>query len=325
MTSAKCSQEVTLETIVPREIADKVMDAMLIMPENLCDPLKSALTDIPEVIASAASFFRESLDGNLRVANLPYVLTFESIQEQRFQSYFTAERIRLLKKYTAENGQFPPERLREAMTLAQVKMKSFMESSEGRETILNLTLDALHDLINRPDLKFSLQEMLLEAVVMIWGSFEVFVSDALRAVANSSPELAARLFAGETKKLLSGKGISIEVLQSRNFNLSGSMGNIFFDDVRLDSLKTIRDVLSVLYPSAGALHNKMGDGALWKLWQRRNLITHRRGMVDQFYLDKTGDLLPIGQRIRLTGRYVEESAILVRDAGIEMIAAIRLG
>jgi hypothetical protein len=69
----------------------------------------------------------------------------------------------------------------------------------------------------------------------------------------------------------------------------------------------------------------MGDGALWKLWQRRNLIAHRRGMVDQAYVSRTDDTLPIGQRIHLTGRYVEESAILVRDAGIELIAALSQG
>ena len=310
---------------MPRGIADEVMDAMLIMPTNLCDPLDSVLVGIPEVIATPATFFRESLDGNLRVANLPYILTLESIQQQRLNSFFAAERIRLLKKYESDNGRFPPERLREAMTLAQVKMKSFMESSGGHEEILNITLDALHDLINRNDLKFSLQEMLLEAVVMIWGSFEVFVSDALRAVTNSSPDMAAKLFMGETKRLLSGKLISIELLQSYNFDLSRSMGNLFFDDVRLDSLKTMRDVLSVLYPSAGALHSKMGDRTLWMLWQRRNLITHRRGVVDQFYLDKTGDTVPLGQRICLTGGYVEQSAILVRDAAIELIGAIRLG
>jgi hypothetical protein len=310
---------------LPRGIADEVMDAMLMMPTNLCDPLDAALIGIPEVIASAATFFRESLDGNLRVANLPYVLTFESIQEQQFQGYFSAERIRLLKKCTPENGQFPPERLREAMTLAQTKMKAFIESSEGHEVILNRTLDALRDLINRTDLKFSLQEMLLETAVMLWGSFEVFVSDALRAVTNSSPDMAAKLFTGETKKLLSGKGISIELLQSHNFNLSNSMGDLFFDDVRLDSLKTMRDVLRMLYPNAAALHSKMGDETVWMLWQRRNLITHRRGVVDQFYLDKTGDSVPIGQRICLTGGYVEQSAILVRDAAVELIAAIRLG
>lgn len=256
------------------------------------------------------------------MANLVYLLTFESIEQQRLNAFFTAERIRLLKTGPSENGKFPPERLRQAMTIAHERMKEFVESPEGHDETISNTLHALNELIQRPDLKDSLQELVLEAIVMIWGTFEVFISDAVRSIANASPTKAADLFSGETKKYLPNRPIAMEKLIEYNFDLSNSMGDMFFAGTRLDSLPSMKDTLKVLYPNAGALHSILNDDALWKLWQRRNLIVHRRGVVDQAYLSKTGEKIALGERIHLKATYIEEAAKLVRDAAIELISTI---
>jgi len=307
------------------EIADQVMEALLIMPPDFSDPLDTALLSVSPIIAGPAKVFRGNLDGNLRVANLLYLLTFESVQQQRFNAIFTAERIRLLKAGPSDKGEFPPERLREAMTIAQKKMKEFADSPEGHEETITNTLHALNDLIQRPDLRDSLQELVQEAVVMIWGTFEVFISDSVRSIANASPTKAADLFSGATKKYLPNPPISMEKLIEYKFDLSQSMGDVFFAGTRLDSLPSIKDTLKVLYPNAGALHAILSNDALWKLWQRRNLIVHRRGVVDQPYLSKTGDKVALGERIHLKANYIEEAAKLVRDAAIELISTTRTG
>jgi hypothetical protein len=265
------------------------------------------------------------LDGNLRVANLIYLLTFESVQQQSFNAFYAAERIRLLKTGPSDQGNFPPERLREAMTIAQEKIRDFVNSPEGHEKTVTNTLHALTDLIQRPEISDSLQELVQEAIVMIWGTFEVFISDSVRSIANASPKKAVDLFSGPTKKYLPNPPIPMEKLIEYKFNLSKSMGDIFFAGTRLDSLPSMKDTLKVLYPDATALHTILKDDALWKLWQRRNLIVHRRGMVDQPYLSKTGDKVDLGERIHLKATYIEEAAILVRDAGIELISTINAG
>lgn len=297
------------------ELAAEVKAAILIAPTDLCAPLDGMLPLVPASIRSQVQVFRDSLEGCMRVASLPFTLTWDSVYQQRFNSFDAAERIRGLK---LDGGELTPADIVEARKRAHQRMNDFIASEEGRAEIIDNTLRSLRALMNRDEVNPSLQELLLEAVVMIWGVFEVFVSDCLRSLTNAAPEKGLRLFNSESKKYLSGKPITIEAIAERNFNLAACMGDLFFDAVRLDSLQTMRDVVSVLYPSE-ELRKDFSNKALWLLWQRRNLIAHRRGVVDRLYLERTGDAANIGQRIVLSGEYIDECAELVRDCALALI------
>ena len=49
------------------------------------------------------------------------------------------------------------------------------------------------------------------------------------------------------------------------------------------------DIYSALFPKAVELHMVLADPRLRNLHQKRNLIVHKRGIVDQQYLESTGD------------------------------------
>jgi hypothetical protein len=299
-------------------LAAEVKQAFLIAPTDLCSPLDDILPSSPPSIKNQIQIFRDGMEGCMKVASLPFTLTWDSVNQQRFNSFDTAERIRMLK---VGGGELSVEDIAAARKRAHERMYRFIESDEGQAEIVENTLQSLRSLMRRDEVRSSLQELLLEAVVMIWGVFEVFVSDALRSLVNAAPEKALLLFSGDTKKYIAGKPMTIEAIASRDFNLTNCMGDLFFDSVRLDSLQTMRDVLAVLYPDE-SLRKAFGSNDLWRLWQRRNLIAHRRGVVDRAYIERTGDTVPIGQRIVFSGLYIDECAELVRDCALVLITEI---
>ena len=58
---------------------------------------------------------------------------------------------------------------------------------------------------------------------------------------------------------------------------------------------------------------------LWRVFQQRNLIVHRRGLIDTRYLENTADSGTIGAHIAFNASHVEASLNIVRDAGLTII------
>lgn len=301
------------------EIAWEVRKKILIPLAEFEEPLETAATSAPKIIAKQVSVFRSGLAGNWRVATLPYTLVSDAVIQHRFSHMLSAESIRKLRP----NEGLADEDRKEAASIARGKMDVFVESQGGKIVLMEDVLHGLLRLTKRRELDESLQELLLETVVMLWGTLEVFISDTIRTLLNASPSMSAVLLtADETKKHFPSRGISVEDLAKNDFNLSTSMGDVILANVRLDSLPVIREILKVMYPNDTNLHEKLRADELWILWQRRNLIAHRRGIVDQLYVSKTGDNTPVGERLALTGFYLDNCATLVRDVGIALINAI---
>lgn len=80
-------------------------------------------------------------------------------------------------------------------------------------------------------------------------------------------------------------------------------------------------VYRVIAPSDQELMKALGNRELWILNQRRNLIVHRRAIVDEQYLANTGESLQAGQEIVITPQDLDRYLSVTRDAGIELIRA----
>src|ERR1700722_3915927 len=106
--------------------------------------------------------------------------------------------------------------------------------------------------------------------------------------------------------------------------MSRSMGDYVSEVLRFDSLPLLRAVGAALFPDALKFQELLKKQEIWLLWQRRNLIAHKRGFVDRAYLSKTGDAVVEGSRLIATGQYVEQAAIMLRDTGIAFIEAARV-
>ena len=62
---------------------------------------------------------------------------------------------------------------------------------------------------------------------------------------------------------------------------------------------------------------------MWRLWQRRHLIVHKRGLVDQSYINKTGDALKVGSRLVITGTDIDAIFKRIRDTGTALVLALK--
>lgn len=159
---------------------------------------------------------------------------------------------------------------------------------------------------------------------MIWGALEVLVSDTIRHEMNSDPSLAIKVATTDPSRKHFNNRISLDQLASRKFNLEHSMGDALFADRSLDSLPVMRDVLSAIAADDAPVHKAFASDQLWKLWQTRHLIVHRRGLVDQAYIDRTRDARwSVGSKIQFDAAFVEAATGLIHDTALIFLRCLR--
>ncbi|GAB1581725.1 hypothetical protein [Phyllobacterium phragmitis] len=280
-------------------------------PLSFFEPINAAEKDAG-IISGPFSAFRENLQSAILVGSIPFQLVQSSVLQQRFNQLHTAARIRSLK---GDGSKREPEAEKAAYQIARDEMDKELQDKTVINRHAGNTLSTLDSHLRNIDFSTSADELLRQVIVMAWGAFETLVNDGLRVSINSDPTKILKIAVDKNyKDALFGKSI-IDELDKRGFNLSNCMGDLFIDAVRIDNLEKIHDVCAKLF-SAPELNKALKDKELWKLSQRRHLIVHRRGIVDNRYLGKTGDKRVLGARLALTADEVEAALTIVRDTGI---------
>jgi hypothetical protein len=299
---------------------NRVSTQFLIPDVDAFAALTASVTTAPKYLEQIGRSFSFNIAAASRVASIPFIMAHASEMQQHFYSTLTAERIRI-PNFTAEQigGHSEPEKA--AQINAKQKLKTFQETASGKKAIISGVLDRLDASLNDDDFKKAAQDLLSEALVNIWGCFEVFVSDTTITIVNHNPKFAVDLADdASTKKYL--QPVSLDSLSKFQFDASGSMGNIIFGD-HIDRFVTIKAVLSVLFPDDSSLREQFSDTDLWVLSQRRHLIAHKRGIVDEEYLEKTPDKVPLFSRLNVGGFIIDKSLSVVCKAAIALIEATK--
>lgn len=112
-----------------------------------------------------------------------------------------------------------------------------------------------------------------------------------------------------------------DLLAQYRFDVSQRMGEVLAQRRSIDSVQVMKVVYRVIAPSDQELMKALGNRELWILSQRRNLIVHRRAIVDEQYLANTGESLQPGQEIVITPQDLDRYLSVTRDAGIQLIGA----
>jgi hypothetical protein len=291
-----------------KELIDRFL-----MPEaeGFFAPLEAEIGQHDERIASIASNFKEGLATAIRVGSIPFLLVSSAVTQQMLQRYSTVERIRSLKLVSP--GESLTVELEERATeLAVTRLRAKESGIELRDATLNRMKAVVFD----GQTSRAAAELLAQTVVMLWATFEVLFSDIVRCKLNSDPKLALKLISQDPARRHFSRTIGIDALAEQAFNVQASMGDVLLGERSLDSLPLMKDVASVFFPANAVIHKHFADQSFWILWQRRNLIVHRRGQVDQRYVATTGDVVRPGTRLDIRASYVESVAEVVRDTAI---------
>jgi hypothetical protein len=159
-----------------------------------------------------------------------------------------------------------------------------------------------------------------QGIVLVWSAFEVLVRDLFAFCLNSRPELVREVMKNESsKRLFQLKGLDFEVLSQYGFDVSRAMGDILVQTHDLGNLPAMKACFEALFPDDAGLRDSLTEKDLWLLSQRRNLIVHRRGIIDQKYLDSTGEALVLGEQMNVSSADIERSLSTVCAAGISLM------
>jgi hypothetical protein len=188
-----------------------------------------------------------------------------------------------------------------------------------------MEVQAIKDLepfIDHPLVSMASKELMRQSVVLAWIAFEALATDLFVLALNSAPDLTIRVLRDEQcKKRFQLRDIT-RIIEQHGFELSNRMGDVLKSLGNLDDPETIKAVFQVICPNNEPLRIALAQPDLWKLYQRRNLLVHRAGVVDNQFLEKTGEQFGVGTKLPVVSEDVSRFLNLVRGVGKEMITAV---
>jgi hypothetical protein len=258
--------------------------------------------------------FRKNLSGILCTGGMPFIMANTAFTQRRFQQLHIAERI--LAKYVSGD---PDDKAYES---ASKKLSEELSSAEGAEQAGDSILADLGHLCGSAPMKGAAVNLLYQCIVLTWSSFEVLATDLLVALLNKRPHLASVLMKDErTKRWFHTKDLP-HLLEQFSYDVSHHMGDVLTSCHRIDDIDTIRATFGALLPADVGLRTALLEASLWKLNQKRNLIVHRGGIVDEAYISNTGENVLPGTALSLTPEELKFFLRLVRDTGTKLVTSV---
>lgn len=305
-------------TEAPPNIANVVRTVFLV-PHDFSEsakPLTDRAPSLPDGLRQIALAFFDSLHGVIRTLSIPFQYTYSQVYSLHWQRFLMAERIR------ARGIENEEEREPAALKIAKERFAEYLQG-EGREVVVDDVLARLKELQDEPESLAAARELTRQGVVLVWSAVEVLARDSFVFLLNRRPILAEQLLAEQAnRKRFSVDRIDWQTLAAYGYDLSENLGTFLISKADLASVPAIRDAYGALFPTATELGRKLADRRLWDLCQKRNLIVHRRGIVDQQYLANTGDTLSLGADLWIRPSEVEDLLEAGLHIGTEIISEV---
>jgi hypothetical protein len=302
-----------------QEVQPEALASFLFGEEKDFDDAYRELDQISSPFSPILQAFKANLRSAFRVGDIPFQLAQTAVLQKRYTQLLIAEKIRCRTK--VERGQITePEVDKEANRCASESMSQELSDKSIIERHADETLNNLDNHLKDPDFKTSAQELLRQVLVMTWSAFEILVNDTLRTLLNSKPSIIKAFADNRPYRDFLSARMLMDALEESKFNLSDSIGDVFCDVVNLDSLEKIRDAIHIGLTSP-TVDIALKDERLWKISQQRNLVVHRRGLIDTKYLSKTSDDGSIAKPLVLDRYYIEASLMFIRDCGCVTLKA----
>lgn len=295
-------------------------------PEDTFSRLDALVDSLLPEYRSLAEAFKHSLSSTLSTVAMPFSLATASVHQSHFQRLHIAERIRArsIELDSIKPGEDLEEvRQREAYRVASERMREFAESEEGKNAIIWDVCGFLLAGLRDGELESATKELIQQGTILVWSAFEVLFRDVFELHLNLNPSKAKVLAQDtSTRKRFEAERFSLDTLVKHGFDLSNRVGTVLVSQQDFGDLPTIKTVYPVLFPGSGELLERLNDPDLWLLYQRRHLLVHRRGIVDQTYLDNTSDTAPINAPLPLKPKDFEAHFKVVLLAGEALLSCL---
>lgn len=278
-------------------------------------PINNIIDDIEKDYQLIGNVFIHSLNGLFLTISLPFNLTQSSVLKRRLQQFHLAELIRGTKT--------PKRDEKESLEIANKKFEKELGNKDEIKSMTEATLQELRQLINNEDMKPALDEILRQGTVLTWSAFEVFFKNFITQLLNDKPELIIELVNNsKTSSKFQLKKIDLLKLAEFNFNVSESIGTIFFENINFSNLSIIRDILSVVFPNNDLLRKYISESNMWNLNQGRHCIVHNFGNIDSDYINNTVSKAKIGTKLVVTPNELENQLLAIRDTVSALLISV---
>ena len=138
----------------------------------------------------------------------------------------------------------------------------------------------LCDSIQHPSTLKAHQELLRQALVLLWSTEEVFVKNFIALLINHKPYLIDRMLLSDKAKRRIARSIPMQVLEQYGFNVSEHLGDILCFQHGNHGIYFSKSILEAVWPFNKNLHSALDNPTLWQLHDKRNQIVHGQGLDD---------------------------------------------
>jgi hypothetical protein len=297
---------------------DRVM-AKFAVPGHL-ETADSDLLDFVEdsqnPLRNEAQAFLANLKGVVSTIEMPHAMARRAVLQKE---YFRIDMlVRVDSGLTTEEYTRPEVASRMRMQTTE-RFQGHLQDPSVQQKVLNETHQVLDSYLLAQETKEGAPELMRQATVLCWSSFEVLSRDVFVSFLNRHPKASRTLLADPTaKRKFDFSKVPLETLAEHDFDLSSRMGTILAGQQDLSDIVSIKSVYNALFTEP-ALRAALNADDLRLLSKRRNLIVHRCGIVDQRYLSETQDLQEENQRINIVAADLSRHLQSVRAAGFQLL------
>jgi hypothetical protein len=308
MGSAKASSE-SLQVEDDFALLEKSIDAAFFIKcveSTILRPLSAVMEGFSAPFDLLAIAFKSNVNGLYATVSIPFQFAFRSIQNQHEQRIFIAEKIRARSIDAEANESIEALDLRRyaaARIKADAELTTFFKSKDGLDVITRQVYSWLKSVHSDPSLANAARELLLQGVVLCWSAFEVAARDCFIALLNAKPTLVSALYGDPmAKRRFELSKISLDTLAHYQFDLSLKMGALLSQQQDFSDYVSIKTMYAALFPSDLSIRDIFGEEDLRLLSQRRNLIVHKRAVIDEVYIKTVNCPQEIGAPLAIAPR-----------------------
>jgi hypothetical protein len=263
--------------------------------------------------------FKATLNEIVGAAQAFYIMSMSAVIESQFKHIFMTNRLRVMGDFIGTEKDGVHDEIEHEARSRTLEEWRNLESHDEK-----LLQEASHRLLelasNTPELVADSNNAILrQSCVMLWSATENLLREYFRITVNRQPMLSKQLFESEeAKRYWNSRDLTIDVIQSADFNLQQCMGDALLEINSMISLKSIKTAYSVIY-TADRLMKILKSQATYNLFALRNLVAHRNGLVDAKFLSETSFSAKLGEKFNISPVHFEELYLAAKSIGIELI------